>query len=149
MPDGSEVTTQSEKWQFDFDPVAVSRATENKPGDAARGDTVSLSAFIPFEPPQLKAKYLEERDRRVRKDHGSQYQVIKSSKFAHWLQDPWNKLAEREVLDIETTVLILGGGFSGINTARQLKEAGVTDFKIMDTSADFGGTCWFPFGVWS
>lgn len=44
-------------------------------------------------------------------------------------------------MDIETSVLIIGAGFSGINTARQLVEAGITDFKIMDKAGDFGGTC--------
>ncbi len=50
---------------------------------------------------------------------------------------------ERPALDIETTVLIVGSGFSGIQLAGNLKKAGINDFKIMDRSGDFGGTCGF------
>jgi len=107
MPDGSEVTTQSDRWQLEFDPVAVSRVAGKEDFGRPR-EAPSNSLLFDL---QLKAKYLEERDRRLRKEAGAQYQTIKASKFAHWLQDPWVKPLEREVLDIDTTVLILGGGF--------------------------------------
>jgi heterodisulfide reductase subunit A-like polyferredoxin len=43
-------------------------------------------------------------------------------------------------LNIETTVLILGSGFSGLVQAAKLKDAGVNDLKIIDKASDFGGT---------
>lgn len=46
---------------------------------------------------------------------------------------------EREPMNINTTVLILGGGFSGITTAAKLKDAGVTDFKVIDKAGAYGG----------
>lgn len=86
---------------------------------------------------------MEERDRRLRQEHQQQYVIVgekgKGEKFAHWLVDPWSPKMEREPMKINTTVLILGAGFSGITTAAKLKEAGVTDFKFIDKAGDFGG----------
>lgn len=66
----------------------------------------------------------------------------KGAKFAHWLEDPWAKPEEREPLNINIEVLVMGAGFSGILTASKLKDAGITDFKIIDKASDFGGT-WY------
>lgn len=46
-------------------------------------------------------------------------------------------------MKFETTVLVLGGGFSGITTAAKLKDAGITDFKVIDKAGDWGGNCGF------
>jgi monoamine oxidase len=43
-------------------------------------------------------------------------------------------------MSIDTDVLVLGAGFSGLLTASKLKDAGVTNFKMIDGSGDFGGT---------
>ena len=59
---------------------------------------------------------------------------------AEWLNDPWVPRIERPPVNLETTVLVIGTGFSGIQIGGQLKKAGV-DFKIMDRAGDFGGTC--------
>lgn len=48
---------------------------------------------------QLKAKYLYERDRRMRTDGTAQYVVIgegKGEKYADWLKDPWCEPVERD-----------------------------------------------------
>ncbi len=90
---------------------------------------------------QLKAKYLAERDRRLRQGFEQQYITIgESEKFKHWLDDLWNKGPERQPISVDTDVLVLGSGFSGLLTASKLKDAGITNFKMIDGSGDFGGT---------
>ena len=42
--------------------------------------------------------------------------------------------------DTVLDVLIIGSGFSGIGTAINLKNKGITNFKIVDKGKDFGGT---------
>ena len=38
-----------------------------------------------------------------------------------------------------TTVLILGGGLSGVSAAQTLQAAGVTDFLLLEASSRLGG----------
>ncbi|KAJ3337834.1 hypothetical protein HDU93_000453 [Gonapodya sp. JEL0774] len=98
-----------------------------------------------FDPVKLKDKYLYERDRRLRNDHGAQYITIgegKGAKYAPWLTDPWAPRRERAPMDIKTTVVLVGSGFSGIQMGAKLKTAGISDFKIIDRASDFGGT-WY------
>ena len=61
----------------------------------------------------LRAKYEEERVKRLRPDGASQYQELKG-KFAEFAEDPY--ITERIVRDpivAEHEVVILGGGFGG------------------------------------
>lgn len=39
----------------------------------------------------------------------------------------------------DATVLILGGGVSGIIAARTLRENGITDFRIVEARGELGG----------
>ena len=39
----------------------------------------------------------------------------------------------------DTTVLILGGGVSGVIAARTLAQKGITNFKIVEAQAELGG----------
>ncbi|MDR7301182.1 flavin-containing monooxygenase [Haloactinomyces albus] len=52
-------------------------------------------------------------------------------------------MAERQVRDqrrYETSVVIVGSGFSGLGTAIRLKQAGIHDFLVLEKNADLGGT---------
>ncbi|KAJ3338862.1 hypothetical protein HDU93_008997 [Gonapodya sp. JEL0774] len=83
--------------------------------------------------------------RRLRKDHQQQYITIgegKGAKYAEWFEDIWTPKVERAPMVIDTTVLVLGAGFSGIQMGAKLKQYGVKDFKILDRAGDFGGT-WY------
>ena len=40
----------------------------------------------------------------------------------------------------ETSVIIVGTGFSGLGTAIKLKEAGIEDFVVLEKDHDLGGT---------
>ena len=98
---------------------------------------------LDFDPTALRAKYAAERDKRVRDDGESQY-VEAAAEFAHYADDdPYvDNPDERDPLDIEIEVAIIGAGFSGLMAGARLKERGVEDFRIIEAGADFGGT-WY------
>jgi cyclohexanone monooxygenase len=95
-----------------------------------------------FDPNELRAKYREERDRRVRHDGNKQYQETEGS-YSHYIEDPYlDKVIEREPLCDEVEVVVIGGGFGGMMAAARLQEAGVENVRIIEKGGDFGGT-WY------
>jgi cyclohexanone monooxygenase len=106
---------------------------------AVAGDAV---ADLGFDPSALRAKYREERDRRLRADGNEQYLEV-TGDFAHFLDDPYAEPGfEREPLTDEVEVLVIGGGFGGLLAGARLRQAGVEDIRIVDPASDFGGT-WY------
>ena len=100
------------------------------------------AADLAFDPQALREKYRRERDRRLRADGNAQYVEI-AGDFAGYMDDPYVEDAIERAPRAETfTVLILGGGFSGLLAGARLKEAGVDDFHIVEKGGDFGGT-WY------
>ena len=90
----------------------------------------------------LHAKYLAERDRRLKKDHNDQY-VPTSGKWKDIYEvDPYTPVAPRDPITGETDCVILGAGYCGMMVAHQLKQAGITDFYNVDHGGNFGGT-WY------
>jgi cation diffusion facilitator CzcD-associated flavoprotein CzcO len=90
---------------------------------------------------QLRAKYLAERDKRIRADGNDQY-IDLTGQFAHYLEDPHVAPVEREPLFDDVTVAFIGGGFAGLVTGARLKQAGVESVRIIEKGGDFGGT-WY------
>ncbi|MEQ8859050.1 MAG: NAD(P)/FAD-dependent oxidoreductase [Pseudomonadales bacterium] len=102
----------------------------------------NLFPDLDFDPEALRAKYRRERDKRLREDGEDQY-VEAAAEFAHYADDdPYAEPLEREPLDLEIDVAVIGAGFSGLMAAARLKERGVTDFRIIEAGGDFGGT-WY------
>ena len=89
----------------------------------------------------LRARYLAERDKRLRADGNEQY-VELIGQFAQYLDDPYVEPEPREPLTDEVTVAFIGGGFAGLVTGARLKQAGVDDVRIIEKGGDFGGT-WY------
>ena len=99
-------------------------------------------AALGFDPQALRKKYREERDKRVRADGNEQY-IEPKGDFAHYLDDPYiEKKIERGPMEVDTSVLVIGGGFSGLLAGARLRENGVDDFRIIEKAGDFGGT-WY------
>jgi len=96
---------------------------------------------LDFDVDALQRKYREERDRRLRSDGSDQYIKIEG-KFAHYLEDPYSDRIERDPVQEELDVVVLGGGFGGLLTGARLREAGVTDVRVVEKGGDFGGT-WY------
>ena len=88
----------------------------------------------------LRARYRDERDLRLRSEGKAQY-VETAGGFAHYLDDRWADAGfAREAVSEETEVVIVGGGFGGLLCGARLRAAGITDFRIVEKAADFGGT---------
>jgi cation diffusion facilitator CzcD-associated flavoprotein CzcO len=89
----------------------------------------------------LRAKYREERDKRLRPDGNAQY-LEPTGKFAHFADDPYVTPTERDPIFDEHTVVVIGGGFSGLCTGARLKQAGIDDVCIIESGGDVGGA-WY------
>jgi cyclohexanone monooxygenase len=101
-----------------------------------------VSTTIPIDKEALRAKYLAERDKRLRPDGNDQYLRLAGTSLAHYLDDPYMPVVEREPVTDHVTVALLGGGFAGMITGARLKEAGIDDVRVIDKAGDFGGT-WY------
>ncbi len=100
------------------------------------------SAEPSFDPDTLRAKYREERDKRLRADGNDQYLEVKGD-FAHFIEDPYVEPGfTRAPITDEVEVAVIGGGFGGLLAGARLREAGVDDIRIIEKGGDFGGT-WY------
>jgi cation diffusion facilitator CzcD-associated flavoprotein CzcO len=90
----------------------------------------------------LKARYRQERDRRLRPDGDDQYIEIAGA-HAHFERDPWaGEAHRREPLREDADVVVIGGGFGGLLVGARLRQLGVEDVRIVEKGVDFGGT-WY------
>ena len=96
---------------------------------------------IDFDPAALKAKYLHERDKRLRQDGNEQYIEVKGD-FSNYVEDPYLERIERAPVFDAVEVVIIGGGFGGLMMGGRLREAGYTDIRVIEQGGDFGGT-WY------
>jgi cation diffusion facilitator CzcD-associated flavoprotein CzcO len=91
----------------------------------------------------LKARYRQEREKRLRPEHGDQY-APSSDHFTHdtYEHDPFEPVVPRDALSEDIDVAVLGAGWTGILAAYHLTQAGVTSFRVIDHAGNFGGT-WY------
>ncbi len=95
-----------------------------------------------FDPDTLRAKYRQERDKRLRPEGNKQYVEVKGD-FRHYVDDPYVEPGfNRAPLNDEVEILIIGGGFGGLMAGARLREAGFRDIRIIEKAGDFGGT-WY------
>ncbi|MBC7504197.1 MAG: NAD(P)-binding protein, partial [Sandarakinorhabdus sp.] len=91
--------------------------------------------------PALQARYRAERDKRLRADGSGQY-IETAGQYAHYLDDPYMPVIEREPLTDHVRFAFVGGGFAGLCTGARLAQAGIGDVRIIEKGGDFGGT-WY------
>ena len=89
----------------------------------------------------LREKYNFERAKRLRPDGNEQYQEP-SGRFVNLLDDPYVRPLQRESIHEDVTVLVVGAGFAGLVTGARLKQAGITDVRLIDKAGDVGGV-WY------
>ncbi len=90
---------------------------------------------------KIRQRYHLERDKRLRPDGNEQY-LEPSGRFASLLDDPYVPVVPREALDEDVEVLVVGAGFAGLVTAARLKQAGISDVRLIDKAGDVGGV-WY------
>jgi cyclohexanone monooxygenase len=117
--------------------VRVLTNLQNEPLTAepvAQGQSAQDAAII--------EKYKVERAKRIRSDGVAQYRKTEG-KFAHFMDDPYVETPlSRPPLNDEVDVVVVGGGWSGLLTTARLRRAGVNNFRIIESGADFGGV-WY------
>ena len=104
-------------------------------------DDTAATQRPPIDKKALLAKYIAERDKRLRPDGNAQYLRL-SGQLAHYLDDPYTPFTERAPKTDHVTFAFVGGGFAGLVTGARLAEAGITDVRIIEKGGDFGGT-WY------
>ena len=90
----------------------------------------------------IRARYAEEREKRLRPDGNDQYLRLAGTALSHYIDDPYMPVVEREPVTDHVDVALVGGGFAGLITGARLKEAGVEKIRIIDKTGDFGGN-WY------
>lgn len=101
-----------------------------------------MSGSPSFDAEALRAKYLAERDKRLRTDGETQY-VEAAGEYSDFVADPYVEPGfVRSPLTKEIDVLIVGGGFGGLLAGAELVRAGHQSFHIVESGGDFGGT-WY------
>jgi cyclohexanone monooxygenase len=95
-----------------------------------------------FDLAALKAKYRQERERRVRQEGEQQYVEVEGDYSSFWVQDPYSDRINRDSISQEIDVAILGGGFAGLMAGAHVRQKGIGDFRIIEFGGDFGGT-WY------
>ncbi|MGR8919389.1 MAG: flavin-containing monooxygenase [Gammaproteobacteria bacterium] len=111
--------------------------------------TATSATFVPptadelgFDPLELRRRYAEERDRRLRPEGNDQYLEV-TGELEKYNADPYiDAPIERDAMEETIEVLIVGGGFGGLIAGAKLKQAGVADIRIIEKAGDFGGT-WY------
>ena len=110
---------------------------------ADRNTLTSMS--LGFDPNELTKRYASEREKRIRTDAEAQFvQLSHDSPFANKYleEDTYCERVEREPIQDEREVIVIGGGWVGMLTAARLIQAGVNDVRIVESGGDFGGT-WY------
>lgn len=95
----------------------------------------------PFDPVALKAKYIAERDKRLKHGGGiNQYRLVdEGGQFRHYLDDPWVEPGfEREPVDEVNDVVVVGGGYGAQLVAVRLIEKGVKNVRLIEKAGGFG-----------
>jgi cation diffusion facilitator CzcD-associated flavoprotein CzcO len=110
--------------------------------DIEKVPTTNGQQEFDFDPEALRAKYREERDKRLRPDGNEQYVEVKGD-FSRYVDDPYvDPGFTRKPLTDAVDVVIIGGGFGGLLAGARLREAGVKDIRVIEKGGDFGGT-WY------
>nr|MBU6203709.1 NAD(P)/FAD-dependent oxidoreductase [Acidobacteriota bacterium] len=89
----------------------------------------------------LRARYRAERDKRLRGDGNGQY-LEPSGRYANLHDDTYTPVVPRESLNTDVHVLVIGAGFGGLVIGARLKQAGISDVRLIDKAGDVGGV-WY------
>jgi cyclohexanone monooxygenase len=99
---------------------------------------------LSYDPQALRERYALERDKRLRPEGNKQYLKVEAEgEFGSYLAPHFGAPPiARDAADLDVDVMIIGGGFTGLQTAAKLRARGVNDLLIIERLPDFGGN-WY------
>ncbi|MCE7796575.1 NAD(P)/FAD-dependent oxidoreductase [Sphingobium sufflavum] len=90
----------------------------------------------------LRARYRQERERRLRPDGQTQYVKAEADFAETYEADPHMVVEQRAPISEDIDVAVLGAGWSGIMAGVHLRDAGISNFRHIEHAGDFGGV-WY------
>ncbi|MBM3672148.1 MAG: NAD(P)/FAD-dependent oxidoreductase [Actinobacteria bacterium] len=90
----------------------------------------------------MRAKYQQERARRVFEGRGAIQDLRTDARFADYVRDPWTPFVERESISDDVDVAVVGAGMAGVVLGAKLRDAGVKRVRLIDKAGGVGGT-WY------
>ena len=92
-------------------------------------------------PDSMRAKYLEERDKRLSVERRSALRDLRGDPVsARYRRDPFTEYEDRDALSDEVDVVIIGGGMAGVVTGAELRKRGLDRMRIIDEAGGVGCT---------
>src|SRR5688500_7765215 len=99
-----------------------------------RPELAAIVGEIDFDPDALHARYLAERDKRLREDGIGQYTEV-TAEFSHYVDDPYVEPGfTRAPVSDEVEFAIIGGGFGGLLMGARLREAGFDSIRVVEAA---------------
>jgi len=120
----------------------MSGSRPTAPASPGGGPTGGAEATPPYDPEAVRAKYLAERDKRLVPGRADIRDLRTDEHFAHYRDDPFTPLVERDPVVDEVDVVIVGGGIAGVLAGAKLRQAGLERIRIVDQAGGIGGT-WY------
>ena len=92
--------------------------------------------------PALRARYKQERDKRINVDTTNQYVRVTGPFEEMYEADPHMPVVGRLAIEEDLDVAVLGAGWTGLLAAYHLKQQGVSTFRVIDHAGGWGGV-WY------
>ncbi len=123
----------------------AAKATEKIAGKGYSEIDDDTLTTLPPPPPGASFNATEQATYREFKEarRGAADYMAMEGEFSHYLEDVYSEApVERESLDDECDILVVGGGFGAMLLWYKLHEAGFTDVRFCEKGGDVGGT-WY------
>ena len=106
------------------------------------GSNYAEGTVVTFDPEEVHAKYLAERDKRLFPGRAAIRDLAHDERVAGYRADPFTPRTERAAVTDDPDVVIVGGGIAGLLAGAHLRKAGVERIRIVDMAGGMGGT-WY------
>jgi cation diffusion facilitator CzcD-associated flavoprotein CzcO len=97
---------------------------------------------ISFDREAVNHKYAQERNKRMIEGRAATRDLSKDEDFSSYRDDPFTPYLERDPIDDEIDVAIIGAGIAGILAGADLRSAGIEQIRLIDGAGGVGGT-WY------
>jgi len=95
-----------------------------------------------FDQEAIHRKYAEERSKRMIEGRAAARDLSVDENFSSYRDDPFTPYAERDPIDDEIDVAIIGAGIAGVLAGADLRTAGIEGTRLIDGAGGIGGT-WY------